>query len=105
MLPPQGSTANFGAISGNGDGRGASSTDSAIPHQAGAPGSGGNSSVSALIYRLGFQLSLLFAGLMLLAVVIWAVIKMARKREPSQNGDVVYKSLQDAREIYGKMIK
>jgi hypothetical protein len=41
----------------------------------------------------------------LLAIAIWAVVKVVRKNEASQDGDVIYKNLQDARDIYGKMIK
>jgi hypothetical protein len=79
----------------------AASTDK----QTRAEGSGGNSSPRGMIYTLGFWLSILFAALALLSIAIWIVVKLTRKTEPSQNGDVIYKSLQDARQIYGRMIK
>jgi len=43
--------------------------------------------------------------LMLLPIAIWAVVKAVRKNEASQNGEVVYQNLADARQIYGKIIK
>jgi hypothetical protein len=43
--------------------------------------------------------------LILLPIAILAVVKAARKNEQAQNGEVVYQNLQDARQIYGKIIK
>jgi hypothetical protein len=54
---------------------------------------------------LGFWLVILFAALGLLAAAIWSVVKATHKDEGPKDGDVVYKSLQDARQIYGRMIK
>jgi len=62
-------------------------------------------SAAGTIYTLGFWLALLFAALILLLVVIWALVKVASKNEEAENNDLVYKSLQDARQIYAKMTK
>jgi len=43
--------------------------------------------------------------LVLLAFVIWMVVKAVRKNEAAQQGDVVYQNIQDARQVYGKIIK
>ena len=53
---------------------------------------------------MGFWLSLIFAGLILIPIVIWAVVKSVRSREESQEGDVVYRNL-NVLQIYGKIIK
>ena len=43
--------------------------------------------------------------LMLLALVVWVVIKTVRKSEGDLNEDVVYQNLQDARQVYHRMMK
>ena len=43
--------------------------------------------------------------LVLLAAAIWAMVKAVHKNEQSQNGEVIYQNIQDARHIYGKIIK
>jgi len=53
---------------------------------------------------MGIWLSLIFAGLILIPIVIWAVVKSVRSREESQDGEVVYKNL-NVLQIYGKIIK
>lgn len=62
-------------------------------------------SASGAIYTLGFWLAVLFAALILLLVVIWVLVKVVGKNEQAENSDLVYKSLNDARQIYAKMIK
>jgi hypothetical protein len=68
-------------------------------------GSGGRWSASGTVYTFGFWFSFLIAALVLVAVVVCTVIKMARKSETPQSNDLVYNSLQDARQIYARMIK
>ncbi|HEX6769565.1 MAG TPA: hypothetical protein VF208_09460 [Candidatus Binatia bacterium] len=53
---------------------------------------------------MGFWLSLLFAALLLIPVVIWAVVKSVRSQEESQDDEVVYKNL-NILQIYGKITK
>jgi hypothetical protein len=43
--------------------------------------------------------------LILLLVLIWVLVKVVGKNEEANNTDLVYKSLQDARQIYAKMMK
>jgi len=62
-------------------------------------------SASGTIYTLGFWLAVLLAALILLLVVIWVLVKVVGKNEQVDNSDLVYKSLQDARQIYAKMVK
>jgi hypothetical protein len=62
-------------------------------------------SASATIYTFGFWLAVLFAALILLAGVIWMVVKLVGKNEEAENSDLIYKSLRDARQIYAKMLK
>jgi hypothetical protein len=69
-----------------------------------SPTSGGNSSNRGGIYQLGIWLSLLFAGLVLVPLVIWAVVRSVRSQEESQNGEVVYSNL-NVLQIYGKIVK
>jgi len=69
-----------------------------------APSASGNSSGRGGIPQLGFWLSLLFAALLLIPVVIWAVVKSVRSQEESQDDDVVYKNL-NILQIYGKITK
>jgi len=41
-----------------------------------------------------------------LAGIIWIVVKLVRKSEPSENNsDLVYTNIQDARHIYARIIK
>jgi len=69
-------------------------------------GSGGaEGSSSGTIYTFGFWLAVLFAALILLLVLIWVLVKVVGKNEEANNTDLVYKSLQDARQIYAKMTK
>ena len=69
-------------------------------------GSGGaEGSASGTIYTFGFWLAVLFAALILLLVLIWVLVKVVGKNEEANNSDLVYKSLQDARQIYAKMMK
>jgi hypothetical protein len=53
---------------------------------------------------MGIWLSLLFAGLLLIPAVIWAVVKSVRSQEESQDGEVVYRNL-NVLQIYGKITK
>jgi len=41
---------------------------------------------------------------MLVAAVIWAVVKSVRSREKAQDGEVVYKNL-NVLQVYGKITK
>jgi len=41
---------------------------------------------------------------MLIAAVIWAVVKSVRGREKAQDGEVVYKNL-NVLQIYGRIVK
>jgi len=66
--------------------------------------SGSNSSVRGGFYQFGIWLSILYAGLMLIAAVIWAVVKSVRGREKAQDGEVVYKNL-NVLQIYGRIVK
>jgi di/tricarboxylate transporter len=50
------------------------------------------------IYTFGFWLAVLFAALILLLVLIWVLVKVVGKNEEANNTDLVYKSLQDARQ-------
>jgi len=43
--------------------------------------------------------------LLLLPIVIWIVVKLVRKSEAPDNGEVVYQNIEDVRQIYGKIIK
>jgi hypothetical protein len=95
-----GSLATSGAISARGPGS-ESSSDAAATNQS----SDGKSSVRGGIFQLGIWLSLIFVMLMLLPIAIWAVVKAVRRSEASQSDEVVYQTLQDARHIYGKIIK
>jgi flagellar biogenesis protein FliO len=61
-------------------------------------------SAAGTIYTLGFWLAVLFAALIFLLVVIWVLVKVVGKNEEADS-DPVYRSLQDARQIYAKMIK
>jgi hypothetical protein len=99
------SVATSGAISASEAGGESSSDAAATDQRTLTAGSDGNSSVSGGIYQFGIWLSLLFATLALISIVIWAVVKAVRKNEASQNGEVVYQNLLDARQIYGKITK
>jgi flagellar biogenesis protein FliO len=68
-------------------------------------GTAADGSASGTIYTLGFWLAVLFAALILLLVLIWTLVKVVSKNEQADNSDLVYKSLQDARQIYAKMTK
>ena len=65
----------------------------------------GDGSASGTVYTFGLWLALLFAALILLLVLRWVLVKVVGKNEQADNNDLVYKSLQDARQIYAKMIK
>jgi flagellar biogenesis protein FliO len=63
-------------------------------------------SASGTIYTFGFWLAVLFAALILVLVLIWVLVKVVGKNEEEANNtDLVYRSLQDARQIYAKMMK
>jgi hypothetical protein len=62
-------------------------------------------SASGTIYTFGFWMALLFAALSSLLILIWVVVKVVGKNEEAENADLIYKSLQDARQIYAKMMK
>jgi len=66
---------------------------------------GADGSTSGTIYTFGFWLAVLFVALILLLVLIWVLVKVVGKNEGANNTDLVYKSLQDARQIYAKMMK
>jgi hypothetical protein len=66
---------------------------------------GGGGSVSGTNNTVGFWLSVFSGGSILLAIVIWVVVKAARKNGADKNSDLIYKSLHDARQIYAKMMK
>jgi hypothetical protein len=51
------------------------------------------------------QLSLLVLTLILVPLVLWAIVRAVHRREAGPNDDVVYQNLNDARQIYGKIIK
>jgi hypothetical protein len=81
---------------------GASGTDEKqIPSGSGAADGSG----SGTIYTFGFWLALLFGALSSLLILIWVVVKVVGKNEEAENSDLIYKSLQDARQIYAKMMK
>ena len=81
---------------------GSSGTDE---KQTGSGSGGADGSTSGTIYTFGFWLAVLFAALILLLVLIWILVKVVGKNEAANNTDLVYKSLQDARQIYAKMMK
>lgn len=98
------SSAVKGSVSGGGD-QGKSALGGASKNAQTSPSrSGNNSSVRGGIYQFGIWLSLLYVGLMLIAAVIWAVVKSVRGRETAQDGEVVYKNL-NVLQIYGKIVK
>jgi hypothetical protein len=72
--------------------------------QTNASSSANDSSIRGGIYQLGFRLALIFLGLMVTTVVIWAVVKSVRSQEESQDPEVVYRNL-NVVQIYGKIIK
>lgn len=65
---------------------------------------GSDSSVRGGNYEPGFWMSLLFAALLLLPVVLWAVINSIRNQEAPQDDEVVYKNL-NVLQIYGRITK
>jgi len=69
-----------------------------------ASSTGGNSSGRGGIPQLGFWLSVFFAALLLIPVVIWVVVKSVRSQEESQDNEVVYKNL-NVLQIYGRITK
>jgi hypothetical protein len=100
----KGSVGTAGGLSGSArDGKFALSAAS-TNQQTSTANPNGNSSVRGGIFQLGIWLSILIAMLMLLPIVIWLVVKVVRRSETSQNGDMVYQNLQDARQIYVKII-
>lgn len=66
--------------------------------------SGIHSSIRGGFYQLGIWLSLIFTGLVLVPLVVWAVVRSVRSQEESQNGEVVYSNL-NVLQIYGKIAK
>jgi hypothetical protein len=81
---------------------GASGTDE---KQTRSVSGGADGSASGTISTFGFWLALLFAALSSLLILIWVVVKVVGKDEEAKNTDLIYKSLQDARQIYAKMMK
>ena len=83
-----------------------SSTDAAASDETRAASNDRGWSVQGTIYTFGFWLSIVFAMLAALAGIIWIVVKLVRKSEPSENNsDLVYTNIQDARHIYARIIK
>ena len=66
--------------------------------------SGSHSSIRSGFYQLGIWLSVIFTGLVLVPLVIWAVVRSVRSQEESQNGEVVYSNL-NVLQVYGKIAK
>jgi hypothetical protein len=62
-------------------------------------------SSSGTIYTFGFWLAVVFGAVILVFVVIWTIAKGVGKNEDAKNTDLIYKNLQDARQIYAKMMK
>jgi hypothetical protein len=56
-------------------------------------------------YRLGFWFYVSLAAFLLLAIAICFVVKGLRKNEATQDSDLIYTNLEDARQIYGRIIK
>lgn len=81
---------------------GASGTDEKQTRSGSAAADG---SASGTIYTFGSLLAVLFVALGSLLILIWVVVKVVGKNEQSKNTDLIYKSLQDARQIYAKMMK
>jgi hypothetical protein len=94
--PGEFAASGIDAGSSAGHGTGYQQTQSASARQ---------SSVRSRVGTFEIWLPLLGLMLILLPVALWAIIKAVRKHETSQDGEVVYQNLQDARQIYGKIIK
>jgi hypothetical protein len=98
---------NSGAVAGSTStnidgGRSPVGSESKTSHQD-SSSSAGNSSIRGG-YQLGIWLSLFLAGLVLVPLVIWAVIRSVRSQEESQSDEVVYSNL-NILQIYGKIVK